>query len=823
MEDVEENNTCENNSNSLLPPETEIGHVAITRSAITLSTATISGTDVSEDENLETKSIKEGHNVFESKATSIDETCADRRSIANTMENDPGVHEIEQNLQIMNEGDLSSNAVAEKDPQQVIEQLPFSAGSSCKTEPKDFFHDDCNIKSSSSGISVEMQSVLVDLNAIDLISAQPQKPKPEKHFDHPSDSDSTTSLVSRVKNPKKRRTTRVEYRPRARVSSYRVRATVSAAPSRHRFGRKHLSGKIEKGRGRIGTLQPSSRLPLRDGRMSRDCKGRSTMGRYQRSLLSNIASRNSVSHSDMQLKYATKYYDPFAFKGNDTKFSDKMCEILNSQDEFDVEIEYIIDKKNGVDMKCGLRHSDEESIAASISQSLSVNDLTLHEIPNSSKSMEDFCLKPEDYNGIEQPGYDARANQSNDSSNSEPSVMQRSVRKRLQLHSRSNKSEATGILRRKRFADCRLKGDEEAENQKIVKTNLGLEGNFKSVPACATDAFLSASFNLNNADGNSLTVQGDSLTNQRFSARLRQIQTQKSVFSLNSTVNAFLKNGHHPETKISLRSPSISSYLFPLHGNGTSSIGQPSLQLSSDGATFCDNSICTLISPEAHDDPIIRERYDFAKNKMKKVEDFLETCEIMYFGKSINIRNDPVYLKQCSRSPSAISSTARSSRNSIPQGNEVGKWIDPSLLLIRNLILSNNRFQSDSKASQIPSASYDGKGTTKATQNLFNCQAICNPHKSILSSHPKISPLEILSSPLRKPHVLDAWGPKEVCLFEAAICKYGKDFSRIQRIIQTKTTKDMIDFYYLWKKTNRYVAWKEFRCLSETMPVNFFE
>ncbi|KEP63871.1 UNVERIFIED_CONTAM: hypothetical protein HHA_237520 [Hammondia hammondi] len=86
----------------------------------------------------------------------------------------------------------------------------------------------------------------------------------------------------------------------------------------------------------------------------------------------------------------------------------------------------------------------------------------------------------------------------------------------------------------------------------------------------------------------------------------------------------------------------------------------------------------------------------------------------------------------------------------------------------------------------------------------------------------KLSPLELLTSPLRKDNVIDLWGPKEVALFEAGICKYGKDFSALQRLIQTKTTCEIVDFYYLWKQTNRYLAWKQHRHLSKTILHSVF-
>ena len=86
----------------------------------------------------------------------------------------------------------------------------------------------------------------------------------------------------------------------------------------------------------------------------------------------------------------------------------------------------------------------------------------------------------------------------------------------------------------------------------------------------------------------------------------------------------------------------------------------------------------------------------------------------------------------------------------------------------------------------------------------------------------RLTPIELLTSPLRHRNVLDLWGPKEVALFEAGICKYGKDFSMLQRLIGTKTTKEVVDFYYLWKQTNRYASWKAHRNLSRTMLHSVF-
>jgi hypothetical protein len=76
-------------------------------------------------------------------------------------------------------------------------------------------------------------------------------------------------------------------------------------------------------------------------------------------------------------------------------------------------------------------------------------------------------------------------------------------------------------------------------------------------------------------------------------------------------------------------------------------------------------------------------------------------------------------------------------------------------------------------------------------------------------NHYQYSTLDLLLTPLRKSHVMDSWTPKEIALFEAAMCSVGKDFHAIQQIIKTKRTNDIIDFYYAWKLSSHYQIWKD--------------
>ena len=66
-----------------------------------------------------------------------------------------------------------------------------------------------------------------------------------------------------------------------------------------------------------------------------------------------------------------------------------------------------------------------------------------------------------------------------------------------------------------------------------------------------------------------------------------------------------------------------------------------------------------------------------------------------------------------------------------------------------------------------------------------------------------------LTSPLRRPSVLEKWNPYEIALFEGALALHGKQFHILhQHYVTTKSTKEIIEFYYIWKKTSHGRRWK---------------
>ena len=83
-----------------------------------------------------------------------------------------------------------------------------------------------------------------------------------------------------------------------------------------------------------------------------------------------------------------------------------------------------------------------------------------------------------------------------------------------------------------------------------------------------------------------------------------------------------------------------------------------------------------------------------------------------------------------------------------------------------------------------------------------------------------VSSLGYLQSSMRRPSVIETWSPYEISLFEASLLQHGKNFLMASKIIGSKSTKETIDFYYIWKKTSHYKKWKE-QYVSEIDMLDF--
>lgn len=71
----------------------------------------------------------------------------------------------------------------------------------------------------------------------------------------------------------------------------------------------------------------------------------------------------------------------------------------------------------------------------------------------------------------------------------------------------------------------------------------------------------------------------------------------------------------------------------------------------------------------------------------------------------------------------------------------------------------------------------------------------------------KFTSLDFLLNPLRTSLPFERWSPYEIALFEACICKFGKDFELFKIIIKTKNLDEIQEFYYCWEKSKYYDSW----------------
>mmetsp|Transcript_30190 Transcript_30190/g.40133 ORF Transcript_30190/g.40133 Transcript_30190/m.40133 type:complete len:96 (-) Transcript_30190:261-548(-) len=72
----------------------------------------------------------------------------------------------------------------------------------------------------------------------------------------------------------------------------------------------------------------------------------------------------------------------------------------------------------------------------------------------------------------------------------------------------------------------------------------------------------------------------------------------------------------------------------------------------------------------------------------------------------------------------------------------------------------------------------------------------------------KLSQLDFLANPLRADHPFEIWNPKEMALFTACICQFGKRFDLFVPLIKSKTEQEIYEFYRCWKYTKYYRTWK---------------
>lgn len=89
----------------------------------------------------------------------------------------------------------------------------------------------------------------------------------------------------------------------------------------------------------------------------------------------------------------------------------------------------------------------------------------------------------------------------------------------------------------------------------------------------------------------------------------------------------------------------------------------------------------------------------------------------------------------------------------------------------------------------------------------FACRLLEGAGRRRRKSH-GLRKVELLLSPLRKDYAFERWSPYEVAIFETSLCTFGKQFKKIEMLLGVKSYSEVTQFYYKWKQTSHYHAWK---------------
>ncbi|XP_059476197.1 metastasis-associated protein MTA3 [Neocloeon triangulifer] len=102
-----------------------------------------------------------------------------------------------------------------------------------------------------------------------------------------------------------------------------------------------------------------------------------------------------------------------------------------------------------------------------------------------------------------------------------------------------------------------------------------------------------------------------------------------------------------------------------------------------------------------------------------------------------------------------------------------------------------------------------------ASRDITLFHAMDTLHKHKYNTADAISSLVPSTGPVLCRDEMEEWSASEANLFEEALEKYGKDFNDIrQDFLPWKTLKNIIEYYYMWKTTDRYVQQKRVKAVE---------
>ncbi|XP_067680877.1 metastasis-associated protein MTA3-like isoform X7 [Haliotis asinina] len=99
-----------------------------------------------------------------------------------------------------------------------------------------------------------------------------------------------------------------------------------------------------------------------------------------------------------------------------------------------------------------------------------------------------------------------------------------------------------------------------------------------------------------------------------------------------------------------------------------------------------------------------------------------------------------------------------------------------------------------------------------ASRDITLFHAMCTLHKHNYDLAKAVASLVPEGGPVLCRDEMEEWSASEANLFEEALDKYGKDFNDIrQDFLPWKSLKSIIEYYYMWKTTDRYVQQKRIK------------
>ncbi|XP_065411788.1 metastasis-associated protein MTA1 isoform X10 [Chrysemys picta bellii] len=99
-----------------------------------------------------------------------------------------------------------------------------------------------------------------------------------------------------------------------------------------------------------------------------------------------------------------------------------------------------------------------------------------------------------------------------------------------------------------------------------------------------------------------------------------------------------------------------------------------------------------------------------------------------------------------------------------------------------------------------------------ASRDITLFHAMDTLHRNVYDISKAISALVPQGGPVLCRDEMEEWSASEANLFEEALEKYGKDFTDIQQdFLPWKSLTSIIEYYYMWKTTDRYVQQKRLK------------